>query len=129
MDDRDVVVTGIGLVSALGDNLEANWQQLIAGNSAIKIQQPFLELPPLPLALIGKQPISLKTLTSQIVSQAIADAGLKLPLLDCGVVIGSSRSHQAEWEKFARHSEIDTNCLEILPHMNAIATARQIGAS
>jgi len=132
MDDRDVVVTGIGLISALGDNLEANWQQLIAGNSAIKLHQPFPELPPLPLALIGKQPISLKTLTSQIVSQAVADAGLKLPLLDCGVVIGSSRSYQAEWEKFAklaRKSEIETDCLEILPHMNAIATARQIGAS
>ncbi len=132
MDDCDVVVTGIGLVSALGDNLEANWQQLIAGNSAIKLHQPFPELPPLPLALIGKQPISLKTLTNQVVSQAIVDAGLELPLLDCGVVIGSSRSYQAEWEKFAklaRKSEIDTDCLEILPHMNAIATARQIGAS
>ena len=95
MDDRNVVVTGIGLVSALGDNLEANWQQLIAKNSAIKLHQPFPELPPIPLALIGKQPISLKTLTSKVVSQAIADAGLNLPLLDCGVVIGSSRTYQA----------------------------------
>ncbi len=60
VDDRNVVVTGIGLVSALGDNLEASWQQLIAKNSAIKLHQPFPELPPLPLALIGKQPISLK---------------------------------------------------------------------
>ncbi len=133
MDDRDVVVTGIGLVSALGENLEANWQQLIAGNSAIKLHQPFPELPPIPLALIGKQPIFLKTLTCQVVSQAIADANLHLPLIDCGVVIGSSRSYQASWEllakKFYQNAEIDTNCLEILPHMNAIAVAQQIGAS
>ena len=75
VDDHNVVVTGIGLVSALGDNLEASWQQLIAVNSVIKLHQPFPELPPLPLALIGKQPISLKSLTSKVVSQAIADAG------------------------------------------------------
>ena len=63
-DDRDkVVVTGIGLVSALGDNLEANWQQLLAKKTAIKLHQPFPELPPLPLAFIGKQPEKKKTLT------------------------------------------------------------------
>ncbi len=133
MDDRDVVVTGIGLVSALGETLEANWQQLLAGNSAINLYQPFPELAPLPLALIGKQPISLKTLTNQVVSNAIADSGLNLPLLDCGVVIGSSRSYQASWEllakSFYQNAEIDSNCLEILPHMNAIAVARLIGAS
>jgi 3-oxoacyl-[acyl-carrier-protein] synthase II len=130
VDDKDVVVTGIGLVSALGDDLEANWQQLIAGNSAIKLFQPFPELPPMPLALIGNQPISLTALTYKVVSMAIADASLKTPVIDCGVVIGSSRSHQSSWEKLARNNpEIDSNCLEILPHMNAIATARQIGAS
>ncbi len=132
-DDRDeVVVTGIGLVSALGDNLEANWQQLLAKKTAIKLHQPFPELPPLPLALIGKQPIALKTLTCQVVNRAIADAGLNLPLSNCGVVIGSSRSHQASWEQlaktFTQKAEIE-ECLEILPHMNAIATAQQIGAS
>ncbi|MBW4665623.1 MAG: beta-ketoacyl-ACP synthase [Chroococcus sp. CMT-3BRIN-NPC107] len=133
MDDLDVVVTGIGLVSALGENLEANWQQLIAGNSAIKLHQPFPELPPLPLALIGERPISLKTLTALVVSNAIADSGLNLPLIDCGVVIGSSRSYQASWEllakKFYLNGEINSDCLEILPHRNAIAVAQQIGAS
>ncbi|WP_009630568.1 beta-ketoacyl-ACP synthase [Synechocystis sp. PCC 7509] len=133
VDNQDVVVTGIGLVSALGNNLAANWQQLIAGNSAIKLHQPFPELPPLPLGLIGDQPICLKTLTSQVVSNAIADSGLNIPLTDCGVVIGSSRSYQASWEllakKFALNNEFDSDCLEILPHMNAIAVARQIGAS
>ncbi len=133
MDDKDVVVTGIGLVSGLGENLEDNWQQVLAGTSAIRLHQPFPELPPIPLVLIGKQPISLKTLTSQVVSSAISDAGLNLPLLDCGVVIGSSRSHQASWEQlakiFAQNVQIDCDCLDILPHMNAIAAARQIGAS
>lgn len=129
MDDQDVVVTGIGLVSALGDDLDTNWQQLLAGNSAIRPHQPFSELPALPLALINRQPISLKALTTQVVRSAIADSGLTLPLSNCGVVIGSSRSYQASWEKLAKNAEIEINCLEILPHMNAIAVAQLIGAS
>ncbi|MBE9107458.1 beta-ketoacyl-ACP synthase, partial [Nostoc cf. edaphicum LEGE 07299] len=59
------------------------------------------------------------------------------PLTDCAVVIGSSRSYQASWEMLARemynanHFPVSSfgNWLDILPHMNAIAAARQIGAS
>ncbi|MBD2357574.1 beta-ketoacyl-ACP synthase [Tolypothrix sp. FACHB-123] len=135
-----VVVTGIGLISALGENLETSWQRLIAGKSGIKLHQLFPELSPCPLGLIGQKPASLKMLTELVVADALKDAGLSPPLPDCAVAIGSSRSYQAEWEMLARkiyscdrlssplpNGEME-NWLETLPHMNAIAAARQIGA-
>lgn len=134
----EVVVTGIGLVSALGESLEVSWKQLISGKSAINLYQPFPELKPMPLALIAKQPAQLQTLTELVVTSALEDARLVPPLPDCGVVIGSSRSYQASWEKLARQmyfrnaprqfQEQDLHWLETLPHMSAIATARQIKA-
>lgn len=142
-----VVVTGIGLVSALGKNLEDSWQQLIAGQSGIRWHQPFPELEPRPLGMIAKQPAQMRVLTQSVVTSALKDAGLFPPLPDCGVVIGSSRSYQGLWEQMARQmdrrvgdrgDEEDTtpsyasssleNWLETLPHMNAIAAAREIGA-
>ncbi|MGI8501386.1 MAG: beta-ketoacyl-ACP synthase [Hassallia sp.] len=144
----EVVVTGIGLVSALGTSLEDSWQQLIAGNSGIRLHRPFPDLEPRPLGLIGKQPVELAFLTQLVVASALKDAGLIQPLPDCGVVIGSSRSHQASWEEMARGQEDKGDSLEkfppclplppsppplswldTLPHMNAIAAARQIGAT
>jgi 3-oxoacyl-[acyl-carrier-protein] synthase II len=125
-----VVVTGIGLVSALGASLEVAWHNLLAGSSAIKLAQPFAT-PPLPLAIIGKQPASLEILTELVVASALIDAKLTPPLLDCGVVIGSSRAYQGRWEQMARQlqgvaGEGLENWLTTLPHMNAIAVARQI---
>ncbi|MBU7586605.1 MAG: beta-ketoacyl-ACP synthase [Nostoc sp. TH1S01] len=130
-----VVVTGIGLVSALGTSLEDSWQNLLAGKSGIQYQQPFAELESVPLGLIDKQPTELKILTQMVVASALKDAGLSPPLPDCAVVIGSSRSHQGAWESLARGMNgKDSNYaledwLDILPQMNAIAAARQIGAT
>ncbi|MBW4642626.1 MAG: beta-ketoacyl-ACP synthase [Goleter apudmare HA4340-LM2] len=150
-----VVVTGIGLISALGTGLESSWQRLIAGKTGIKLHQPFPELEPIPLGLINHQPSALKNLTQMVVTSALIDAGLLPPLVDCGVVIGSSRSHQASWEILAHqmHNEKKyaaqgrgenfqqslystdkegvclADWLDTLPHMNAIAAARQIGAT
>lgn len=173
-----VVVSGIGLISALGDNLEDSWRHLIAGKSGIKQHQPFPELQPLPLGLIGNQPTELKSLARDAVTSALQDGSLIPPLPDCGIVIGSSRSHQGEWEMMARwlyenertrtqgdkeekfslpyelrhrmayhppipsshvtcYSEIDHGAtvaphlpfLSSLPHMNAVAAARVVGAT
>ncbi len=63
-----VVVTGIGLVSALGSNLDDSWQKLLAGKSGIRLHQPFPELEPLPLGLICQQPAELRMLTQLVVS-------------------------------------------------------------
>ncbi len=146
MRSVEVVVTGIGLVSALGTSLQTSWQHLISGKSGIGLHQPFPKLPPLPLALIGKQPAELRKLTQLVVASALSDAGLITPLPECGVVIGSSRSHQAWWEQLARQmygaeggqggelfatneQMVLEHWLDTLPHMIAIACARQIGSA
>ena len=133
-----VVVTGIGLISALGGSLEESWQNLIAGKSGIRLHQPFPEITPLPLGLISQQPSELTMLTQMVVASAMQDSELVTHAADCAVVIGSSRSYQASWEILARQMYGDVanlpissfgNWLDTLPHMNAIAAARQIGAS
>ncbi|MHC5596226.1 MAG: beta-ketoacyl synthase N-terminal-like domain-containing protein, partial [Nostoc sp.] len=133
-----VCITGIGLVSALGGSLEDSWRNLIAGKSGIRLHQPFPELTPLPLGLIGQQPSELTMLTQIVVASALKDSGLVPHAADCAVVIGSSRSYQASWEMLARQMYGDAanlsvpsfgSWLDTLPQMNAIAAARQIGAS
>ncbi|MEY3222964.1 MAG: hypothetical protein RLZZ203_1820, partial [Cyanobacteriota bacterium] len=130
-----VVVTGIGLVSALGKSLKQSWQNLLIGNTGIQLHQPFPELGIIPLGLIGEQPAALSKLTEIIIASALQDAQLIPPLCDCAVVIGSSRSYQASCETMARniHNQAPKlnldNWLNTLPQMNAIAVARQIGST
>jgi 3-oxoacyl-[acyl-carrier-protein] synthase II len=129
------VITGIGLVSALGKSLEDSWQNLLLGKTGIKLHQPFPELGKIPLGLITEQPSLLNPLTEILVTSALQDAELVPPLSDCAVVIGSSRSYQASWEIMARQIYREEaglnldNWLNTLPQMNAIAVARQIGAT
>jgi 3-oxoacyl-[acyl-carrier-protein] synthase II len=125
-----IVVTGIGFRSALGD-LDQTWQGLLDDRSAIRLIQPFADLPPLPLALIANQPQHVIDLTREVVAEAVRDAGLSLPLSDCGVSIGSSRSCQSTWEQLTSNSAVKpdlTNWLDTLPHSPAIDTARYIGS-
>lgn len=132
-----VFVTGIGLVSALGNSLKDSWQNLLCLKTGIKLHQPFPKLGKIPLGLINQQPSDLSTLTQMVVYSALQNAELVASLPDCAVVIGSSRSYQASWEKFAQQMYgQDTNAellnlenwLDTLPLMNAIAVARQIGS-
>jgi 3-oxoacyl-[acyl-carrier-protein] synthase II len=141
--NHEVVITGIGLLSCLG-NLQQSWQALLTGNSGISFHQPFSELPSLPLGLIGQKPIDLEILTKLVVADAIADAGLNVPLINCGVVVGSSRGCQFSWEELIRSQYLGrgmampcpyngqkslNNWLESLPNFGAIATARFLGAN
>lgn len=126
----DIVVTGIGLASVLGSR-ETTWKHLLAGNSGIQLRQPFPQLPAKPLGLIDRNPATLETLTRAIVTDAIADAGLTLPLSNCGIAIGSSRGQQAKWEqlaaKFFQNRDFSAlNWLDTLPNAAAIVAARQI---
>ena len=141
----EVVVTGIGLISALG-SLEPSWRRLLNGESGIGRHQPVPDLPSRPLALIGQATTSLAKLTQLVVTDALQDAGLVMPVAGCGVVIGSSRSCQASWEQLARQlgTREDSSqspslhppspitglehWLDTLPHQAAIAAARQIGS-
>ncbi len=134
----EIVVTGIGLICALGGGLEEVWHRLLAGESAIALGQPFPELPPRPLAQIGSTPARLEQLLEPVVASALKDAGLVSPLPNCGVVIGSSRAHQGQLEELARqfcqNPPLDegnwgVNWLQLLPHTPGMATARQIGST
>lgn len=93
-----VVITGIGLASALGHQCQA-WQRLLQGESAIHLRQPFPQIPPAPLAMLSTQPQRLVDLISPLVAAVLEDAGLEMPLVDCGVVVGSSRGCQGDWEQ------------------------------
>lgn len=117
----------MGLVTALGPTATATWEHLLAGQSGIRIGQPFLELLSRPLAMVGDTPADIEDLLRLAVAEAIADAQLTIPLVDCGVVVGSSRSFQGRWERMAcAESWLDNPWLAALPHMGAIAVARQI---
>jgi 3-oxoacyl-[acyl-carrier-protein] synthase II len=132
----DVAVTGIGLVTALGDR-QQTWQHLLAGHTGIQRHQPFPELPAYSLGLIHAQPLqSLTALAQQIVTDAVADAGLTPPLEDCAVVIGSSRSHQAQWERARQqfrqtgnYPESSIPWLATLPQSLAVAIAQTLAAT
>ncbi|MEM9089133.1 MAG: beta-ketoacyl-ACP synthase [Cyanobacteria bacterium P01_F01_bin.53] len=148
-----VVVTGLGLHTALGSTALTTWQNIKAGKSAIALRQPFLDLAPIPLAMAGKHPLSLDAITRAVVKEAWQDAGLEggrgdgdinttatptgNDLIglghDCGVVIGSSRSHLREWEAMAisqRQSpgKVSGDWLGALPHGPARLTAQLVGA-
>ena len=124
----DVVVTGIGLASALG-NLEASWKGLVEARSSIRLYQPFLDLEPKPLALISHQPAELEPLTQQVVLEAIQDAGLALPLSDCGVVVGSSRGNQAAWEKLSCQSCLEDESTQLRSWLKTLPNAAAIAAA
>ncbi len=114
-------------MTALGTTATATWANLLAGKSGIRLRQPFAELPPRPLAMVGDEPADLEDLLGLAVASAIADARLTLPLPDCGVVIGSSRSFQGRWERMARQASWENYpWLDCLPHMGAMSVARQI---
>ena len=132
-----VVVTGIGLMTALGSSARANWQKLTAGESAIALRQPFLAFPSMPLAMIGKRPLSIDDIAHLVVQEAWTDAGLELGGSDPdgvnGVVIGSSRSHLREWEAMAiqqrQGGTFEGDWLAALPHTPALMAARMIGSN
>lgn len=124
----DVVVTGIGLHSCLG-SLAESWQSLQKGKSGIRLMQPFPELPTYPLGMIGNNPANLDELTRIVVKSALKDAGLKTPLPDSGVVIGSSRGCQSTWENLATQYTSNSNWLDSLPHRGAVLAAKIIQTS
>jgi len=120
-----VVVTGIGIVSALGADTAETWQRLLQAECAIALRHPFRDLAAYPLAMMGKQPAALDDLLNSAVTEALEAAGLSGSLPDCGVVVGSSRGYQARWERCLSQHHIE-DWPGSLPHMAAVAIARQI---
>lgn len=147
LSESAVVVTGLSLTTALAPTALANWQKLMAGESAIALRQPFLDLAPGPLAMGGKSPVDLGELTRRVVSAAWVDAGLgeerkgekekaergKGGGIDCGVVIGSSRSCLREWETMAGEQravpgQVSGDWLAALPTKPALVAAQCVGS-
>lgn len=93
-----VVVTGIGMITAIASDYENTWQRLLQGISGIQFDSQFQ----IPVARVKDlDDIHLwrsQYLLEKATLEAIADAGLEVPLVNCGVVIGSSRSYQRELE-------------------------------
>ena len=125
----DVVVTGIGLLSCLG-SLQPTWSSILQGKSGIRLQNLFPELPVYPLGLINARQSQIDDITEKLLLATLADAKLDTPLSECGVVIGSSRGCQSNWEELvtAKQNHIP-NWLETLPHQSAIATAQYLQTS
>jgi 3-oxoacyl-[acyl-carrier-protein] synthase II len=125
-----VVVTGISILSSLG-NTEATWQGVINGVSGIKFGQPFNYFPPLPLALINPHPAFIGDVTSTLIQDLVRRSNLELPLIDSGVVIGSSRGCQKDWETFLSSEKLDFSCpwLDTLPCQPSLIVANYLQSS
>jgi 3-oxoacyl-(acyl-carrier-protein) synthase len=91
-----VVVTGVGMVNALGNDCAAVWRNLLAGRTGIKLRGgvPVAEVN---LATPDGQ-IRVEHLLFIALKEAIASAKLDLPLHSSSVIIGTSRGYQREWE-------------------------------
>jgi 3-oxoacyl-[acyl-carrier-protein] synthase II len=115
----------------------------LAGKSGIKLTQPFPEISPLPLALIGSLPARLDDLVELAVRDVLVDARLVSPLPNCAVAIGSSRGCQPLWEDLAIEAISSRyaisklsggvysdrfDWLSTLPDRAALLTARLIGS-
>ncbi len=97
-----VVVTGIGVVSALGASRSSTWETLLAGGSGIRRHSLFPGYSNIPFGILGESPQSLENLIQTSVEEAMTDANLETIPPKTGVVLGSSRGNQAQIEAAAR---------------------------
>ena len=112
-DKTTVVVTGIGMMTAIASDREHTWQKLLQGNSGIKfdhqLQIPLARIDDTRIDNLENLPSRAQYFLEKVVLEAIADANLKQPLTNCGVVIGSSRCYQRELELLLDHSRQNLN--------------------
>lgn len=121
-----IVVTGVSLFTCLG-NTQETWRKILDGVSGIKTQQPFPFLPPLPLGMIDKQPTSIHHLTKTLIQQLCLDGKITPPQDNIGVIVGSSRGCQSQWECFLSSPSPDFSSfswLETLPSQPALIIAQ-----
>ena len=111
--------------------MSETWERLLLGKSGLVLQQPFPALPPLPLGMVEGAIVSLADLLQWAVMEAVHDAQLPWPDADCGVVIGSSRGFQAQWEVLAKdyltQNAPPQNWLDTLPAMASRGIAQFLG--
>jgi 3-oxoacyl-[acyl-carrier-protein] synthase II len=116
-----VLVTGIGLVTAIGQDRKTTWANLLQGKTGIKLAAiagmtvPVARVADRDCDSLCAQPRA-QRLIAQAVKEAIAEANLSLPLPDCAVVIGSSRACQKEWEEILANPSLHPpSILHLLP--------------
>lgn len=94
------------MTTAIASDREYTWQQILQGKSGIRFDSDW-QLPIARIESIEQHPVASRpsqitsraqALLQKSVLEAIADACLEMPLPNCGVVIGSSRSNQRELE-------------------------------
>ncbi len=122
------MVTGVSLFTCLG-NTQDTWQKILDGVSGVKTQQPFSFIPPLPLGMIDKQPTSIHDLTKILIQQLCQDAKIIPPQDKIGVIVGSSRGCQSQWESFLSPPSPDFSSfswLQTLPSQPALIIAQYL---
>ncbi|MGY6529741.1 MAG: beta-ketoacyl-ACP synthase [Cyanobacterium sp.] len=126
-----VVVSGVGLISCMGDTQET-WDKMSQGLSGIRFSQPYDFLPKYPLGLINQHPSTIETITQRVVQATLKSACLSSPIPDMGVVVGSSRGCQGSWEVFARQwledKSTPQNWLNTFPCQPSTITAQYVGS-
>jgi len=135
--DREVVVTGVALRSGLGD-CETTWKRLLAGETAIRPSACFAQASgrSVWMALIdplNQRPSNSLELLDRTLTDLLATSGLvklRSQRETCGVVIGSSRSQQRQWEQWsATLNQAQTQAPERSPHFtNAPASGLDFGS-
>ncbi|MFN9173065.1 MAG: beta-ketoacyl-ACP synthase [Synechocystis sp.] len=118
-----VVVTGIGLQTCLGDR-QQTWQRSCTGQTGIQLRQPFPAFDPLPLGLIDNTPQDFSRLVPDLLQAALNDAQLEPDFEPWGVVIGSSRGCQKQWEEWVSRKIPRSPWLETFPYQAANLTAQ-----
>ncbi len=118
----EIVVTGIGLVTAIANTRLGTWSELLAGKTGIALSQKDLPLARIKQEITGRMP-RVEVFLKNAVQEAIADAKLTIPLTDCGLAVGSSRGYQHEIEKFifAESLNYGSNWLNLFNLSSAIA--------
>lgn len=111
--------------------MSETWERLLLGKSGLVLQQPFPEFPPLPLGIVDGAIVPLADLLQWAVMEAVQDAQLPLPDANCGVVVGSSRGFQAQWETLAKdyltQNAPPQDWLDTLPAMASRGVAQCVG--
>jgi 3-oxoacyl-(acyl-carrier-protein) synthase len=104
MDRTPVVITGIGIVTAIGSDRESVWQAVRDGRSGI---QPLVETSPVPswlriAAVVGTQPsipkqLKVIHLAHQAAAEAMSDSGVDLQDVDRTRFACAVSGHMGDW--------------------------------
>ena len=124
-------MTGVGLVTCLGGDASITWKRLIAGERGYDPADSLGRVLGCPVE--HRRPLAL---IAQAAREALADADLEAGDCGCGVVVGTSRGLQADWERtgglelpdYGAPARTVAALTGSLGAVNAVATACTSGA-